>query len=186
METDKFKTSVFLVLVPHQDARGEIRKHSQLLLKKSLSGRYIFPYVAPIALLKKPFTPDELKITAKNLRIAASGEKFQTSETICTHFPAHENSLRLLGPRLNIDIDLCAMNCAPEKIKKQITAAVIGLYLIPETSEQQVDAVPQINLSFRAAAAANLFWRPVRKNGEIYYKWKIGKLSWLPRTLQKL
>ncbi|MCL2196057.1 MAG: hypothetical protein FWB77_00420 [Treponema sp.] len=193
METDNFKTHVFLVLVPHRDARGEIRKYTEALFKNGLTGVYTFPYIAPIALLAKPLTPDELKTTARNIRIAAAGEKFQTSETACALFLSDKNSLTLFGPRLSIEIDTAVITNTSEKIKTKITPAVIGAWLTSKTCGQQdcdgsdeniySHSFPKI--SFRAAAIANMFWKTVNINGEICCKWKIGRLSWLPRSLQK-
>jgi len=194
METDKNKTSVFLVLAPHRDARAEFRKYSQSLHKKGLKGVYNFPCAAPIALLTKPLTQDELKIAAKSLRALSAGEKFHSSKTACASFTANGNSLLLFGSNLNFNIDPDSVNCAARKIKKIISPLVVGGYLQNhECSEDAVsfasrfypELIPAPVFSFRAAAIANMFWRPVNKNGEIFYKWKIGKLSWLPRTLQK-
>jgi len=192
METDKFKTQVFLVLVPHRDARGEIRKYAESLHKNGLKGVYNFPYVSPAALLTKPFTPDELKTAAKLLRETANGEKFQSTELSHIAFGQPDSSMLLFGHKLNNNLSPAAVTCAEKKIINQITPAIIGSYLIPKTCEKQLCALMSLCeshslpvFSFRAAAVANMFWRPVNENGGIIYKWRIGKLFWLPKTLKK-
>jgi len=191
MKTNKFKTSIFLVLVPHKDARGEICKYSESLYKNGLKGAYSFPYAAPLASLLKPFSQEELKTTAKYLRETTNGEKFQSRELSHAAFGHPDDNMLLFGHKLNNNLSLAALTCAEKKIKNQITPAVIGSYLMPKICEQQLCALtslcessPQPVFSFRAAAVANMFWRTIKKKGEIRYKWKIGKLSWLPKSLQ--
>ncbi|MCL2210898.1 MAG: hypothetical protein FWB95_03130 [Treponema sp.] len=196
MKTDKTKASIFLVLVPHNDARGEIRKYSQSLFKNGFKGVYGFPNAVPIASLSKPLNSDELKYIAKSIRTAAAGEKFKTLETACASFLSDENSLTVFGPRLNFNITQDMFADTGLKIKTLISPLIVGSWLIPKTSEQHVHAranagsqsyppfYPFPETSFRAAAVANMFWRPVNENEEIVYKWKIGKLSWLSRPVK--
>jgi hypothetical protein len=174
-----------LVIVPHQDVRVELRKYSDSLIKTGISGVYPFPRVIPLASLSKALTTDELKHIAHSLRKTIGTGKFYTDTTSITAFPAGTEDMALFGPKLDLDIPACIFENSIEKIKKLFSPLVIGTFLMPKTNEQQsnqVFDVPLQEISFRAAAAANMYWRPFKINGETGYKWKIGKLHWLPKV----
>ncbi|MCL2804674.1 MAG: hypothetical protein FWD26_01890 [Treponema sp.] len=165
----------FLVLVPHRDTRVELQKYSEMLLKSGLKNVYKFPQAAPLAALSKPLTSNELKNIARSLREAAlirgiSGEMFHTKELSTVTFPDKP----LFGPRLDLGTRELSINFKTEKIISLFSPAIIGLFL----NCSGVSAEPH-KLSFRAAAVANMYWKPVKSG----YKWKIGKLHWLPKTI---
>jgi len=192
-DTSKNK-SIHLVLVPHRDSRGELRKYNEALFTKGLSGVYPFPLVALLASLSRPLNRDELKNITRSIRKAAGKEKISASDAGTVCFPACENGMALFGPRLNIDIPGDFSNHS-QKITALFSPIILGSFLIPKKHEylENTTALSDLygwhlqsgSLTFRACAVANLFWRPVRtgKNDEeICYKWKIGELCWLPRV----
>lgn len=169
---------MFLVLVPHRDARLMMRKYSDALFKAGFSGAYCFPWVTPLAAASRPLTADELKNCARALRDAslASGGKITAGEISAVSFHGEA----LFGPRL--DISPNAFDC--KKIASIFSPLVIGACLMPDATTLP----PPPKLSFRAAAVANMQWRPVQTENDsrvIGYKWKIGKLCWLPAVRKK-
>ena len=193
MRTKKNETQTFLVLVPHRDARIELQKQSESLFKNGLVNVYPFPHAAPLASLSKPFNADELKHFARVLRETAGKEKFRAVETSFISISLNNENMTLFGHNINIDISLNLFAGSSEKINNLFTSAVIGSFMFPDTVRQIQDDPRQkkypsmlVPVKFRAAAAANMFWKAVRINDEICYKWKIGKLFWLPRTINTL
>ena len=191
----------FLVLVPHNDVRVLLRKHGELLLKDGLTGVYLFPWAAPIAELSEMFNADELKYTAQSLRNITNGEKFSVTEAETASFPSEKEKMILLGHGLDLKITEKVFGEGIKKIKNIFTPLIIGSLLIPESDKQQSRAsqtedlislcekfssraAPREKLSFRAAAVANMHWKPFKNGDEAGYRWKIGKLFWLPNKIK--
>jgi len=199
METKKNRherhdKSIFLVLVPHREARAKIRKEFDSLTKSGFKGAYSFPFVSPLVSLKRPLITDELKAAARSLREATGKEKINITELSLTAFP-NKNEMLLFGPKLDIDTAAFAEKLAANQILKTVieknmflSPAIIGACLLPENNKQQLLASIKHSASdlceifgFRAAAVANMYWQPLRVNAELCFKWKIGKLAWLPK-----
>jgi len=177
----------FLVLIPHRDVRGVVRKCSERLVKDGLNGVYPFPWVLPLATLSQPLNIEELKCFAHSLRGFVGTAKICVGQAATTLFPTNKNKMELLGWQVDLDIPTNIFEVGGKKLESILSPMVIGSFLFPSACEQQIDAVKQkLNsslregLSFRAAAVANLSWRSFDADGEIGYKWKIGKLCWLP------
>jgi hypothetical protein len=181
METDKLKQ--FLVLVPHRDTRLLLRNYSAILLKAGFTGAYCFPWAAPLAQLSRPLNPQELKNIAHVFRKSAINGKFNTKEAKTIQFPPEEKNSLLFGPCLDFTIPpdlLISDTCIP------FSTAVIGACLLSDGKNS--DALPRPpKFSFSAAAVANMFWQPVSLSAQdaqkyaFGFKWKIGKLFWLPK-----
>jgi hypothetical protein len=195
LEKFNFCTRIFLVLVPHRDIRLVLRNFSSALFKAGFSGAYHFPWVAPLAALSRPLDREELKHCARSLRQAAGGEKICAAEASFTTFPP-ESGTALFGPRLGFQIP---QDTGGGKAVYLFPQPVIGAALLDAdeiaafTTAGNADAMPPQptvpvavppaapKLSFRAAAVANMFWRPMKtKDAAAGYKWKIGPLCWLP------
>jgi len=170
----------FLVLVPHRDTRLVLRRYSETLFRAGFTGAYHFPWVSPLAVISRPFNTEELKHCARVIREAAGG-KIQAQEASATVFPAGEDGALLFGPRLDLSIPKDALCGSESKITSVFSPSVIGSCLLSEGEISELPSPPR--LSFRAAAAANMLWLPLRSGGKIIgYKWKIGKLIWLAPT----
>jgi len=181
MKTEnKRHKQTFLVLVPHRDVRGELRKYCDLLVKAGLTDVYSFPYTTPLALLSRSLNTEELKKIANSLRDNIGSDKISTGGDITAAFPGCEKDLNLAGPRLNIVIPLNVFEGGIKKIKTIFSPLIIGCFLTKDNKKLSLE-IPREKLTFRAAAIANMYWRPLQVNDEIYYAWKIGKLCWLPR-----
>jgi len=185
METKKKRKQTFLVLVPHRDVRIELRKHCDLLIKNGLRDVYNFPYVTPLASLSQALTPFELKQVANSLRETIGSEKILTKGDAVTAFPSYENILTLCGPHLNITIPQNLVSNLL-KINSLFSAFVIGCFLAKDKKINIPLKFPHKKIEFRAAAVANMYWQSFQSNGEIYYKWEIDKIFWLPRPQKGL
>jgi len=180
MKTENKRKQTFLVLVPHRDIRGELRKYGDLLIKAGLTDVYSFPYVAPLASLSWSLNTGELKQIANTLRDNIGSGKLSAGGDAAAVFPGYEKKLTLCGPCLDIVIPRNVFKCGIKKITDIFSPLVIGCFLIKDNKKISLE-ISHDKLAFRAAAIANMYWRPLRIDGEICYEWKIGKLCWLPR-----
>lgn len=197
MNTYKKNKNIFLVLVPHRDVRLEAKKYSSALLTSGLKGVYCFPQAAPVASLSHPLKDEELKAVARSLRYALGKNKINSFCAAVANFPEENNIITqvnknikyvLYGPRLEFDIPPDVFDIIRSKTISLISPIVIGSFLIPDSNipnlKNNIDCLSP-KLSFRAAAAANMYWHPFKIDNDTGYKWKIGKLSWLPRPAKK-
>ena len=169
MKTNNLKQR-FLVLVPHFDARTELRKYSENLHKIVPAGTYTFPWVVPLMVLSKPLSADELKETAKLIKktvIQAGGKngKFISNEAGIMPFPVGTGTMMLFGSKLNFK-------------SEAVSSVIAGSFLLrSEIAAKNLPLPPEI--SFRAAALANMDWQPV----DGAFEYTIGPLTWLPKNL---
>jgi len=182
MKIDNSK-QLFLILVPHRDTRLVLRDYSAALLNEGLSGAYSFPWAAPLAVLSRPLNTQELKNIAHTFRKNAIDGKFNAEGAYSVPFPTGEKNSFLFGPRVDISIPPDLLN----GVGSIISPVVIGACLLSGgQNENDLPCPPE--LSFSAAALANMIWRPVNltaKNAQknaFGYKWKMGKLLWLPKA----
>jgi hypothetical protein len=133
----------------------------------------------PIAELKRPLPGVELKSRALMLRrtIGLSGGKFAAGPPAL----AALSDNFVFGPSVNIELSDNFFDFEDVLIKC-ISPLVIGAALCQDGS------LPDVNppcLSFRAAALANMCFRPLSShNGasdDFSFEWEIGKLYWLPK-----
>jgi len=186
MKTEnKRHKQTFLVLVPHKDVRGELRKFGNLMIKKGLADVYPFPYIAPLASLSRALNKEELKQIAHSLRDNIGSDKISAEGDAATDFPGYEKDLSLIGPSLNIAIPQNVFDGGIKKINFLFSPLIIGCFLTKDNKKLILE-IPREKFVFRAAAIANMYWRPLHIDGEICYKWKIGKLCWLPRPQKSL
>ena len=186
METKKNR-QFFLVLIPHRDARGILRKNSESFFKEEYSQVYTFPWVAPLASLSKPLKADELKHAARSLREANGMDKFNLTDFASAAFPTGSGEMELFGPCLKINIPETTGSAA-KKIIKNFSPVIIGSCLIPKDNKEQFCGSNSLlnsycEASFRAAAVANMHWQPGKLNNEKGFKWEIDTLTWLPKNI---
>jgi len=171
--------NIYLVLVPHRDVRLVLRKYSDELFKAGCAGAYHFPWVAPLAELREPLDSGELKTCAGAVRDAAGREKICAAQGANISLPGVKN-LRLFGLQLGF---VLPQNALGKKASGLFSPAVIGIGLLTAGEEMRVPAPPQV--SFRAAAVANMFWQPLKttnSEGAAGFEWEIGPLYWVPGT----
>jgi len=197
MKTRKHE-QLFLVLVPHRDVRASLRKYSADMIKDGFKGGCLFPCVAPLAVLSQPFTKDELKQCARAIREiitpAKNAEnKIFTKETAAAAFPSGEcktgeSKTFLFGPQLDLVIPqniFCESSV--KKLTKFLSTPVIGIFLMNACENTVTSFPPPQELSFRAAAVANMRFQQINTGiiKTFGFKWKIGELIWLPKNLTK-
>jgi hypothetical protein len=182
-----------------------LRSWSAALFADGFWGAWAFPQVAPLALLSRPLSVNELKDLARALRDLTLAEgrdgklRLGPVETLPMGdglFPgsglAPGESLppgfALYGPAL--DITLSGECLSPgAKIIEVFPRPLLGCAVLrgPEKSA----AVPLPDISFRAAAVANMAYGPLsagEHSGETGYSffWKIGELYWLSAYRQSI
>lgn len=177
----------FLVLVPHRDTVKLLRNYSRLLFGAGFSGAFSFPPAAPLALLSRPCTGEELKGAARALRQATlacgRGGKIHAGEPAAVPFPdiaGGLSGLSIFGPALDLplpDLSLPAM-------VYPFPALVLCTALVEGVCPPSRAAPPPAAFSFRAAAAANMVLRHpeggASPGGDLYsLEWRIGRLRWL-------
>ena len=173
----------FLALVPHRDARGPLRALSASLFSSGLPGAWSFPRVMPVAALNRPLSGQELKDGARTLRmeIDLSGGKFTTGPSAIA---ALSDTVFVFGPAVNIALSDSFFAFDDDAVIRRISPPVIGCALCQTASLPGVNC-PAPCISFRAAALANMVFRPlISRNGEdngFSFEWEIGKLHWLPK-----
>jgi len=186
-----YKTKqIFLVLVPHRDTRLVLRGYGGELSKAGFSSECAFPRAAPLAVLSRPLNSQELKNIAHALRKSAIDGKFNAEEAQTIPFPPEEKNSFLLGPRLNFTLPAELLNGKGSPL----ASTVIGLSLLSGGLNGNTPS-RHPKLSFSAAAVANMHWQSVKVQAQAEhaaqqaaaqaftfgYKWKIGKLCWLPK-----
>ena len=168
---------IFLVLVPHRDVRLVLRNYSALLFRAGFSGAFCFPWSAPLAALSRALDDVELKNCARVLREALGSKICAGQPGVC----AFENE-SLFGPRIEIGGLPDALTNMAEKVTEIFPRPVIGVCLLPADEAENAALPPPPELSFRAAAVANLYWQRTDEGGALSVKWKIGNLRWLPKS----
>jgi hypothetical protein len=184
-----------LVLVPHRDARRPLRVFSNALFAAGFPGAWSFPWIAPLAILSRPFNEEELKLCAHALReqSLAGGRdgKIKSGPIALSAFPNGGliEATAIFGPALDLAVpDSIFPAQTAGKILHRFSPFVLGAALVwpPEASPYLAPA-----FSFRAAALANMSYRPFfagdgdPPDAGYSFEWKIGKLSWLPSVREK-
>jgi hypothetical protein len=187
----------FVILIPHRDPGGIIDAYRKKLFAAGYSGAYSFPVAAPLASVCRPFTRDELKELARNIRslIQEKGGKFLSSGTGLVHCPSISNITvnkgkkdeiqriySFLGVLLGFPLkESLFPRTARDKILQIISVPVLcAAALGPAPDLVYMDAP---DLSFRAASLANLAIRPLGSGEQDYsFEWKIGPQVWLPKA----
>jgi len=177
MKNNCFDSLQLLALVPHRDVRISLRAWSASLFSAGLCGAWSFPWVMPIAVLNRPLSSVELKSRALMLRqtIDLSGGK-------CTTGPSTIAALSdnfVFGPAVNIALSDSFFDFEDAVIRR-VSPLVIGAALCKDGSLSEVNPP---YLSFRAAALANMSFRPLPSHDrdDFSFEWEIGKLYWLPK-----
>jgi hypothetical protein len=177
MKTDKPHRQIYLVLVPHRDIRFILKDYSLNLYKKGFYGAFHIPWIAPLAAISRPFNTDELKNCARIIKTSLKGDKIFASDAAAVPFPLNKSGFSIYGPKLDINLHPGVLGEAEKKIIRIFSPPVIGALLLDGSETEALPPPPKI--SFRAAAAANMYLFPLLINGAVGFKWKIGKLHWL-------
>ncbi|MDR1287568.1 MAG: hypothetical protein LBK08_08180 [Treponema sp.] len=172
------------VLVPYGESRAAARALSASLFARGVQGAWAFPWVLPLALLRRPLGREELKILAGRLREASldGGGRIQSGEGAALPFPesapAPFRALSVYGPVMDLPLSPGLFG-GMDGILHVFSRAVLGCAIAA--------AAPDAGkISFRAAAAANMLYRredpagPGKDTAGLFFTWKLGKPVWLP------
>ena len=178
----------FVILIPHRDVRGLLEKMRAKLFSAGFYGAYSFPPAAPLLRVSRPFSREELKEFARNIRSTVNENKGKilSSAPAAIHCPG---ALSFFGPRLNLPVDeVIIPRPAETKILQRLSPPLLCAALVQAENDpvpETVIASDAAALSFRAGALANLSIRPLRPlDGEetaYSFEWKIGPAVWMPR-----
>jgi len=175
--TQKKLKKIYLVLVPHRDVHLVLRNYSASLFKAGFCGAFCFPWTAPLAALSRALDDAELKNCARVLREALGSKISADKAAVC----AFEGEV-LFGPRIEIDNLPDVLKNMAGKVIGVFPQPVIGACLLSASEAENSALPPPPELSFRAAAVANMYWQSTDEGGALSVKWKIGKLCWLPKS----
>ena len=178
MKSKPFDSLQLLALVPHRDIRRLLRAWSASLFSGGMPGAWSFPWVMPIAALNRPLSGPELKSRSLMLRRETdhAGGKFTTDRPAAA---ALSNNVSVFGPAVNIGLS-DSFFAFEDAVIRRVSPLVIGAALY-QTAPLPAVNCPAPSLSFRAAALANMSFRPLPASDDNFsFEWEIGKLHWLP------
>ncbi|MCL1815855.1 MAG: hypothetical protein FWG27_08580 [Treponema sp.] len=195
------------VLVPHRDCLPALNACRQHLFAAGIDGAYSFPAAAPLALLKRPLEPGELKSAASELRKLLGNIKIVSSgQGECSGFAGHPSGeVRFFGPLLELPLPVFSADAVLQRWEKPILAPAIlapgesSLQEVMENDPQRYAGLHKQGGSAwlpRAAALANLTLWPLLPSAKAStdfsffeknysFTWKMGPLHWLPNPNKK-
>ena len=183
---------LFVVLVPHRDCLPVLEAYRRRLFSAGLDGAHSFPAAAPLALLKRPLCPGELKTAAAELRKLLGDKKIVSlKESECSGWTfGRKTTIRFFGPVLELPLPAFPADAVLQRWEEPILAPAI---LSSGSCPSRKDVMVPLLLP-RAAALTNLALTPVFSavetgagsfDGEYSFTWKLGPLYWLPRHAGK-
>jgi hypothetical protein len=193
------QTLKLLVLVPHRDAVPPLRAWSAALFAAGFNGAWSFPWAAPLAVLSRFLSAEELKRSARVLREQTlAGErqgKIKTGPASCAFFPngwpGGGGNAAVFGPLLDLEIPAPFFEIGG-KVLYRFSPLALGAALVQGAVPADGSAFPPPQISFRAAALANMAYRPLFAGNGVpgdgastpaySFEWKTGKLYWLPSS----
>jgi len=182
----------FIILFPDMDTLMLLHRYSDALFSNGTYGACSFPHGAPLAELSQPFSMDELKELAGNLRkltIAHDGKI--SSVKYCAN--AEFGSMSFFGPLLDLPADLPTIEelfpkTARDKIVRVLFPPVLCAALVNPEDKPLPEEGPA--LSFRAAEISNLTIRSLpgaKGEAQAYsFEWKVNPPVWLPAYRKSL
>jgi hypothetical protein len=167
----------FIILIPHRDGCRILEEYRRKLFASGFAGAFSFPIAAPLAQVSRPFSREELKALAGEMRELTLTKGREGKFRAAGAASSSAGGLRFFGPRLEPwDERLPSLGGSKALCRFPalcLCAALLGPADVP------VEAGPE--LSFRAAMAANLSIRPLDQGERGYsFAWNIGQPVWLP------
>jgi len=195
------ETRRFIILVPHRDSLKPLEEYRRRLFAAGFCGAYSFPAAAPLVMVSRSFSREELKELARSIR-ERTGEtdgKIESTSS-CGWCGSWLNQLKIsstqeylsfFGPCLDFPLDESLFpQTAKDKIlyippSPVLCAALADSGLLPAEANRSGES-PVFEetpvLSFRAAYLANLAIRPLAGGDPDYsFEWRIGPPVWLPK-----
>jgi hypothetical protein len=182
VKRDSRGVSILAVLAPHRESRAAARAISAELFAGGTPGAWAFPWVIPLAILRRPLLREELRTLAVKLREKTGADgKIRSGEAASLPFPEEGPSflrgLSVYGPVTDLPLsEFLFEHTEAEPVIRIFPQAILGCALV-----RKGESVFQPNtggISFRAAFAANMIYGPLP--GDLSFEWKMGKPAWLP------
>jgi len=176
------KTMRFIILVPHRDALKPYDEYRQRLFAAGLYGAFSFPLSAPLSEVSRPFSHEELKELAQNIRArilrnpAGNADGKITGNGNCQTVKASQ--LSFFGPSLDLPVD---GGLFPGSVEDKLLGIFNPTLLCTALAEKNPDNVETPAISFRAAYVANLAIRQLAI-AAYSFEWKMGEPVWLPKA----
>ena len=171
---------LFAVLVPHRDFIPALETCRRALFAAGLNGAFAFPAAAPLALLKRPLDPAELKNASAELRKSLEDNKIVCSGySECSAWNTAIHTIRFFGITLDMPLPVFPPDAVLQQWEKPILAPAI---LLPDDTITKVTIDPLAMP--RAAALANLALQPL-PNTSYSFTWEMDPLFWLPSIRKK-
>jgi hypothetical protein len=157
-----------------------LEEYRRELFASGLAGAFSFPAAAPLALVSRPFSGEELKALAAGMRelsLKNGGDgKFRSAGAGTAASPA--GGFRFFGPLLEPWDPADLHSLGGGKILYRFPALCLCAALLGPGDEPAA-AAP--DLSFSAAMTANLTIAPLDQGEEGYsFAWETGRPLWLP------
>ena len=141
MNIDKNQKLVFryVILIPHRDSLKPLEEYRQKLFAAGFSGAYSFPAAAPLASVSRPFSRQELKELAGNIRegIREEGEGRKGGMIVSTGsaLVSCPDGFTFFGPVLNLPaIDEIYPLSARDKVLCSLFPTVLNVTLLEKAS----------------------------------------------------
>ena len=185
------EVSRFIILVPHRDSLKPVEEYRKRLFAAGFAGAYSFPLSAPLAVVSRPFSREELKALARTIRdftVSTSGTsgtsgtngKILTTERREAIQTAARCSWLDLPLSLSMDESFFP-EATKEKLVSIFSPPTLRVALVDSGETPPAREEPPV-LSFRAAYLANLIIRPLPAGDPRYsFEWRIGHPVWLPK-----
>ena len=199
----------YIILIPHRDALKSLEEYRRRLFANGLAGAHSFPLAAPLAEVTHPFSREELKELARNIRDLTrerDGKILSRGTAIVSG-----SGMSFFGPRLDIPVK---EDFFPQTAKGKLLSSLLPPVLCAAIVDAQAsayagsvsaglasasfsdknfssekapvfsfrsgtEALPGLGGGFRAASLANLVIRPLA-GADCSFEWKISPPVWLP------
>ena len=173
-----------LVLAPHRDTRVLMQAWSAELFKSGFLGAWSFPWVIPIAEVKRHLSLSELKELGIVLRNNFTEKKITCGKAEICEFPAYiDKNISILGPAVNLNLSEAFFRPIKGLSKYRFSPLVLGSALAEKPLLDDIPCPPEI--SFGASALANMEMLPLSQGNVLSFEWKIGQPCWLPKKREK-
>ena len=183
MDTQKDSGELFrfIILIPHRDALKPFEDYRKKIFKAGNFGAYSFPLAAPLAVVSRSFSPDELKELGRNIRNLTK-EKNGKILSESTAQAAYGDKFIFFGPALDLRVkEEIFPQTARETFIHTLSPPVLCAALFSPDEKPVSDEGPA--LSFRAASLANLAIRRLGCGAPVYsFEWRVGAQVWLPKS----
>ncbi len=171
-----------VALFPHEDAARPLRLYRSRLFAAGFAGARSFPLCAPLAVLDRPLTRDELASLSDEVRSCALGmeDRGRISAAAPVNFAKDG-----LPPRLALPLSISAKQALPQGATRAYCPQPALVLALLGDGPGAADPLPippaEGPLSFRAAYLANLLIAPAESGDPRFsFEWEIGKPRWLP------